>query len=200
MREKRAQKCVRTHVPKDAQKCARTYVQKRAQKCVRTYVQKSARTCAQKCMRGRMRRSVRDHNNTRFPAFLCELTYSGNEANQTIRHSLCAHWRTETRMWAVGSRYYKRGSLSLRTNRQRSFPRFVAPATAQGVSFGTNNGNDSSNFVLREFLSLPFLLFRNLSILLDLPANFIESFFKFFKKSFLRKVCYFFAKQCCFNS
>lgn len=77
----------------------------------------------------------------------------------------------KTRMWAVGSSYYKQDSLSLRTNRHRSFPRFVALAIREGVFLRTNartTPKDSLNFRIKlkhhaKFLSLPFLFSWNLS-------------------------------------
>lgn len=83
-----------------------------------------ARTCA-------MDITIRD-----FLPFSTSPANPANEANQTIRHSLDIHTPVpKTRMWAVGSTYYKRDSLSLRTNRHRSFPRFVALAIREGVFF-----------------------------------------------------------------
>lgn len=60
-------------------------------------------------------------------------------------------------MWPVGSSYYKRDSLSLRTNQHRSFPRFVAPERAFPLLQTT--ANDSSNFapLWLEFLSTSLL-------------------------------------------
>ena len=56
----------------------------------------------------------------------------------------------EIRVWAVGSSYYKRDSLSLRTSWHRSFPRFVAPAEPRRA-FPSRNPRTTARDRFSEF-------------------------------------------------
>lgn len=91
--------------------------------------------CIPRVMCRHMRAHVcHGHNHTRFPAFLYQPGEPGKRSESNDKaftwHTHSLHQRRECGQWAAAII-----NLSLRTNRHRSFPRFVALAIREGVFF-----------------------------------------------------------------